>query len=581
MTILKSHTALALTLSAVALLAHAPARADLTADILGQPSTVTEPGRRSDPIPDPVIVQPAPVQPAPAQPAAQPIAAPVAFKGPVAKPILDEKDTQGQDAAPVVVAKTEPEFVKPEPVKPAKATPAKASAKEAKATDAPAPEPASVAPVAPGQGTTVADILAAAYVDSPALRAEREVLRQQYENVALAESNRRPIVTANGGIAWSRADSNPGGEDNLFGRDVALNAQQYLYRGGRTLAQIEQQLGLSEASLAAYDTATQNVFLNVITAAMDIQRNRATIDLTQQNRAVIERQMQTASRAFEVGESTRTDVAQSQARLSDADAQLIAARAAFSSAVARYRQFAGGEGTDLVVASDPKTLTLPKTLEEAQSVAESANPQIRTAVEAEKAAQSAIRAAQGELLPEISAQGSVGKTYEPSSMVDDVSSASVGIRATMPLYEAGATRARVRQAKYAQREQRDRIADAKRAVAQTVSTAWNDYNASLAAIDARRQQVEAAELARNGVYKEREVGTRTVLDTLDADAELLDAQVGEVQARRDAVVAAYSLLAATGQLTAENLGLFSADAERAKMKAAQHKWLGTDIAAED
>jgi outer membrane protein len=457
-----------------------------------------------------------------------------------------------------------------------------------KSLPAAAPVQTPVAPPAPilpelvkKSGATLADILARAYTDSPALRAEREVLRGQYENVALAQSNRRPVVTADGGIAWVNADTDPGTRDSFVSKDANITATQYLYRGGRTLAQIEQELSLSDAAIAAYESATQDVFLNVVTSAMDIQRDRATIELTEQDRTAVARALQSAQRGFDVGELTRTDVAQAQARLSGADAQLVASRADYSSALARFKQYAGQDGADLKIADDIKSIPVPANIDTARTTAESEHPSIRAAQDVERAAQHSIKVAQGALLPDVYAQGQAGKAWKPSTLLETQSSASVGLRASVPLYDGGASRAQIRQAKYTQMEKADRIEDAKRAVDQQVSTAWNDYQAALAQIDARNKQVDAAQLARDGVYKERQVGTRTVLDTLNADAEVLDAQVGLVEARRNAMVAGYALLAATGQLTGEKLGLFNVDSEKAVLQRTRNKWLGTNIEAAD
>ena len=478
-----------------------------------------------------------------------------------------------------VVATPAPQAAAPMPATLFDNTPQAAAAPQQQ-VQTPAAAPVSDA-AATGPARSLADIMTQAYTTSPALHAEREVLRQKYEDVAIAESNRRPTLSVDGGVAAVDADTRPGGKDTFFSRDLGITGTQYLYRGGRTLAQIDQQLSLSDAAIAAYDTVTQDVFLNVVTAAMDIQRDRATIDLTEQDRAVIARSLQSAQNGFKVGELTRTDVAQAQARLSGAEAELVNARADYSSALARFKQYAGIDGTTLQIADDIQSVAVPQSLDAAQSTADTDHPTIRTAIQEEKASQSAIKLAQGQLLPDVYAQGSAGKSWDPSSLLDSEADASIGVRASVPLYDGGASRATIRQAKYQQMEKKDRIADARRTVGQQVATAWNDYQAALAQIGARTDQVNAAQIARDGVYKERQVGTRTVLDTLNADEELLDAQVGLVSAHRDAIVAAYALQAATGQLTGEKLGLFHVDSEKAVLDKTRKKWLGTDIQSAD
>lgn len=439
---------------------------------------------------------------------------------------------------------------------------------------APVVKKAAAVPVAvPLHKTSMKDVLAKAYVTSPYLRAEREVLRQQYENVAQADSNKRPYITAQGGAAVTHSDLVPGGKDDYLASDASINLTQYLYRGGRTLAEVDRQLSLSSAAMAAYNALTQNAFLNVIIAAMDIQTARVTIDLTEKSREAIQRQMERSQRAFDVGELTRTDVAQSQARLAGAEADLTAAKADLADALARFRQYAGQDGNDLVI--DMTTPDLPASLDAAQARGEADHPVLIAAREDEKAAAKAIDVARGALLPELYVSGTAGKSWDPSPLVDESTNAALGLRASMPLYEGGAVRSLVRQAKYSQFEKQDRVEDAQRDVRRAITTAWSDYEASKSAIAAREKQVEAAELARNGVYRERDVGTRTVLDTLNADAELLDAQVSLVRAERDETVAGYGLLAATGGFTAEKLGFFDAGAEKKHLGAARSNWFGT------
>lgn len=423
----------------------------------------------------------------------------------------------------------------------------------------------------------MADILSRAYAESPTLRAEREALRQQYENIVQAEAYKRPSISVSAGATATAAKTKPGTSDTYVTKDAGLSATQYIYRGGRTLAEVDQQIRLSEAAQASYDSAVQSAMLAVVTAAMDIRRDRATIELTEKNREVIAKQLEAAKRGFEVGELTRTDVAQAQARLSGADADLVAARAGYAASLERYKQYAGMDGNELGSAIPDAQIALPESREAAQSEAETGHPDIRAARLAGQAAEKAVDVAEGALLPEVSLSGDLSQAWDPTAALDESRSASVGVRATMPIYEGGSTRSQIRQAKLGQYEQRNRVEEAVRAVRKSVATAWDSYQAALSAIEAYKTQVDAATLARDGVYKEREVGVRTVLDTLNADAELLDAQVGLVKARRDAAVAAYTLAAATGGLTGQKLGFSGPDDGATDIQSARTAHFSTSI----
>lgn len=402
------------------------------------------------------------------------------------------------------------------------------------------------------------DILLRTAASNPTIKANRETLRSAYEDVFQAEAGWRPTIGASAGVAASNTHTDPGDDDNNFGKNLGVDFVQPLYRGGRTISATSQQLKNVEAKYAAYQSVVQNVFLDAITAYMDVQRDRATIGLNEQNVQVIGRQLDSTRKGFEVGELTRTDVAQATARLSGAQANLIAAQASHRASMAHFEQVTGIKADTVDFAMPQDAPPVPASLEEAAGTAEQANPDVISAVRTEEAAGHAIRTVSGELLPEISLTGGVQQQYDPASVggsIDEIRTASIGVTATMPIYEAGATRSRVRQAKIARFQSQDLVTRAKQLTRENTTIAWENLNAAAAQISAFKEQVEAARLAREGVYKEREVGTRTILDTLDADQELLDAQTGLVIANRDAVVARYTLVANMGSLTMEKSGL--------------------------
>ncbi|HEY8963914.1 MAG TPA: TolC family outer membrane protein [Alphaproteobacteria bacterium] len=472
------------------------------------------------------------------------------------------------EAAPVVVEETkvpEPiaqEFKAPAPtVKPQVVS----SEPTPLMDDAQAPAPEAVE--ADLSQTSLLEVLAKSYGSSPTLRAEREKLRIQYEEVAQADALGRPLIDVDGGVGYTHSKDDPGSSDNFVTKDAGITLVQPVWTGGRISSYIQQQEKLSDAQIAAYESVAQQVFLNVVTAAMDIVRDRAVIELNEKNRELIAEQLKASKNGFEVGALTRTDVAQAQARFSEAEANVTAAHAAYQSSLARYKQYAGMDGESADFVHDTSNLSLPGDLSAAQTKAEQDNPEILYARRLEKAAEEAVEVAEGERTPDLNLVASAGHDWHTVAAVDESENASIGLRVGMNLYEGGAMQSRIRQAKIARYERANRVEEAQRSVTQQVTTAWNNQQAALVRINALDEQVEAATIARNGVYKEREVGTRTVLDTLDAERELLNAQVGLVQAKRDAVVADYGLLAATGQLTPSHLGMMAPEAEHGIMES--------------
>lgn len=404
------------------------------------------------------------------------------------------------------------------------------------------------------QSMTMRELLLMAYKQNATLMAERERLFGLEENVAVAQAAGLPDVSASAGLTAVRTDPKPGSSSSNVEKEAALSVTQPIYKGGRILAGIDQQKNALSASRASYDNTVQTVLLDVVTTAMDVSRNQATIALNKKNRQVLAKQLDATSRGFEVGELTRTDVAQAEARLSGAEAALVVAETGYKDSLAAFGRLLGIDARTVAVSRVTPDQPIPATLEEAQATAMDANPSIRAAELSLKAASDAVRVAQGAVMPDVSATGSATQTYDPTpGNLDESSALTGGLRATLPLYKGGALQARIRQAKKEEAELRERLEETKRKVRQNVEAAWNSLDSARAQMQAFERQTKAAALARDGVYKEREVGTRTILDTLNADKELLDAEVGLVGSQRDEVVAVYTLLAATGQLTEAQL----------------------------
>lgn len=513
-------------------------------------------------------------------------------------------------AAPVITPKAEAEAAPAEPTKaedtppppamteaPEKATPEAPASEDVAATPATSPDTATPPPPpaplpeadvkAPAEPKTVTsqpagpsllEILKSAYADSPILRAGRESLRQQYENVAQADAYKRPSLSVSSGVTAQYADSDPGGDGGFTSTDASLSGTQYLYRGGRTLAEVDRQLNLSKAAASAYDSLVQTTMLNVLSAAMDIQRDRATITLTEKNLEVLKRQLSAAQKGFEVGSLTRTDVAQAQARVSGGEASLATVNATYAKDLARFKQYAGTDGDKLMIDMGAVMVDLPASLSAAVAQAKADHPDVRAAQAQAEAAASGIKAAKGELLPTLSLSGEVSQAWDPSLILDESRGASLGVRATMPIYDGGASRSAIRQARMSQYEKQNLVLEAQRSVEAAVEAAWNDYTAGQTAISAYKAQVDAAQQARDGVYKEHEVGLRTVIDTLDSDAELLDAQVGLVRAQHDEVIAVLNLLSSIGGLTADKLGIIEPVTGSTSINQTREDMFGTDAA---
>ncbi|NBC97365.1 MAG: TolC family outer membrane protein [Deinococcus-Thermus bacterium] len=408
----------------------------------------------------------------------------------------------------------------------------------------------------PATAQTLEEALALAYDSNPTLAAQRAQLRATNEELPQALAGYRPTVTADGSVGrqWSETTGGLGaGDEAINPASIGIQVDQPIYRGGGTTADVARAENVIEAGRAGLVATEQQVLLAAATAYMDVVREQAVLDLAINNEQVLARQLQASRDRFAVGEITRTDVSQAESRLSGATADRIEAAGNLRAARATYERVIGlAPGTLVPPGQVPG---LPTSLESSISQAETGNPQVIAAVFAERAAADGIDLARSALLPQITVSARAAVDWEPTSTIDRRESASVTARISVPLYQAGAASSRVREARHSANQARIQVDDERRAAIEQAIRAWEFLTTARATIDSLDAQVNAAEIALDGVRQEALVGSRTVLDVLDAEQELLDARVALVRSQRDEVVAGYQLLAAVGQLTARDLGL--------------------------
>jgi outer membrane protein len=405
---------------------------------------------------------------------------------------------------------------------------------------------------------SLTDALVKAYQSNPQLLSERANLRAKDEDVAQAIAQWRPRVSINGSYSSIKTESKTdpatiGLEARTRPWSADITASQTVFAGGRILAQRKQADASVRAGRSILHATEQQVFIDTVSAYMNVVRDEAVLKLNQGNLELLKKQLEAAQARFEVGEITRTDVAQAEARLSAGLASLSAAEASLKASRLFYERTVGeAPGT---LEAKPATPALPGSEEDARQAANKLNPTLNAAREAEKAAEAGIDFAVGQMLPSVSLQASYGRSGQERGNETIGDETVVSVVGSVPIYQGGAEWSGIRQAKELNNRARLDTEDARRATDQGVSNAWESYRASVASSEANRQQVKAAEIAFEGVQQELEVGSRTTLDVLNQQQELLNARVALVRSERDEVVASYALLAAVGRLTAKELQL--------------------------
>ncbi len=404
-----------------------------------------------------------------------------------------------------------------------------------------------------GAGSAAADDLAGtlvhAYQHSPTLDAARLDVIISAERAVQARANGRPTVTGTASLAAGVFDFEEGG----FPTSLSLSVAQPLYTGG----QVENSTLAAEtritAAEAAYIAQEQQVLLAAITAYMNLIRDRRFVSLSENNVRVLTEQLRAAQERFEVGEVTTTDVAQAEARLAAARSTLSAQIGALEVSKQNFLRTVGREPGNLEAA--PPLPDLPPSRDEALAIAYRLEPNIAAARLEADAAGTDVRTAIGTLLPRLDLQADITREDILGIRGSRTSQATVGLAVTIPFYAGGGNYSRVREAQALVERRTVEINEQIRAAVEAVGTAWSNLEVARAAIRAGQVEVRAAELAFEGVSEEATLGSRTTLDVLDAEQELLTARANLVAARRDEQVAAYTLLAAMGLLTLDHLGL--------------------------
>ena len=408
----------------------------------------------------------------------------------------------------------------------------------------------------PAGAQTLAEALADAYATNPTLAAARAELRAVNEGVPQALANWRPSVSVTGTAGKTRIDSETSTSSNqetLTPITVSASVVQPLYRGGRTLAataRAEQEVQAQRATLRSVE---QSVLLRAATAYMNVWRDQSVVAFNENNEKVIERQLEATRDRFTVGEVTRTDVAQAETRLATATAERIGAEGALRANQAVYEEVTGKRPG--VLPPPPPLTGLPTNLDQVIRLSVSRNPEILAASFAEKAARQRVREVRGELYPTVEISASLSHSEESSARGSETRRAQILAEVTIPLYQQGAVSSRVRQARQISNQRRIEIEETRRRTGQESISAWEGLQTARAQIRSFETGVGAAEIALEGVRQENQVGARTILDILDAEQELLDAQVNLVRSQRDEIVAGFAVLAAIGQLIARDLEL--------------------------
>src|SRR5712671_2112900 len=420
--------------------------------------------------------------------------------------------------------------------------------------------------ITPGLADTIDAALVRAYQNNPQLNAQRAQVRFTDENVPQALSGYRPqvAVTASAGYQYTDTNSTAGGAPNAIvrteihganaPRSVGATISQTLFNGQQTANRTRAAESQVSGAREGLRVLEQTVLLSAASIYMDYLRDSAIVEVQKSNVRVLEQTLKQTRDRFNVGEVTRTDVAQSEAQLAAGNTQLLTAEANLTTTRANFRRIIGDEPVALAPGS-PVDRFLPPSLTGAVELSLTQNPNVTAAMFGIDVSYLQVKVNEGALFPTVTLQTSVQQSYEQTMTIFRSFGASTVAQLSVPIYQGGAEYSLIRQSKETLTQQRLNLEQVRDQTRANVVTAWGQLVAGKAQVASSQSQVTASEIALNGVREEAKAGQRTTLDVLNAQQALVNARVALVTAQHDRVVASYAVLNAVGRLSPQVLNL--------------------------
>lgn len=397
------------------------------------------------------------------------------------------------------------------------------------------------------EAESLADAIAMAYSQNPGLGRARAQQRATDEGYVQTRSNFGPSLSLSASQSYSDRGQNFAGDRSF--QTVGLSANQTLFASGGLSASLEASKAGVKSGQESLRSTESTLLLNVISVYTAVRRDQEALRISQDNYDILKRQLDQTQAQFEAGQLTRTDVAQSQARLSASAAGLASAQAQLDSDRASYVAIVGQAPTALDPVPDMPGL--PVDFNTALSAAEKSNPDLAAAQYADDAAAARVKAERSAFGPTVGLSVSSGKSGVAGQLGNALEDTSATVRLSVPLFSSGLNGSRVRQALETETASRLEVEQTRRTVVSTVSQSWSNMIAARSAVTSNLEQVKAAQIAAEGVKTEQQVGLRTNIEVLNAEQELKSAQLDLINAQRGQYVAAAQLLSVTGGLTAQ------------------------------
>ena len=404
------------------------------------------------------------------------------------------------------------------------------------------------------KANTLFDSLNLAYINNPKLNAERSSSRASKEEKRGAVSEFLPSVTVSGYV--SEQDNTGGTQSNFKPSEQAIKVEQKLFQGFSGVANLKKKnygYSLSEFKLKKIE---QEVLLEAAKAHADLVLGKKKVNINLINIDLLERQVETDQNRLEKGEINLTDLAQSEASLAGAQAELIIAQNNLITSKSNFEKIIGKKSSDEIQELKEANIKLPESLASAYNISKIENPNLQMAIlEYEKSKMDVVIAG-AELSPSATLSYKVAEQDDVSATIKDRTQQTLMATATWPLFSGGSNLFNLRKNQELRNQKELLLEDSKRTTETEVANAWSGYQSSKSVLNSIRSQVNAAEIANEGITLEYESGnSRTTLEVIQSQKILLTSRINLATSERNFLISQFNLLSSIGRLTAKQLKL--------------------------
>ena len=402
--------------------------------------------------------------------------------------------------------------------------------------------------------------LVSAFENNPKLNAERENFKATKENINISRSEFLPSVSLTGSVdskkstnRTSQVGANLENTSSKTGTNT-ISIDQKIFQGFEGYNSLKKSELEVEKSKFQLKKVEQEVLLEAANSYFDLIYKSKKIKFNLANVDLFERQFESDSSRMQKGEITLTDLAQSESSLAGARAELISAKTELLTAKIDFERITRINPPKTLDKKEDFEISLPINLKEAIESSSLKNPQLLISMLDYEISKKDLNIEKAQLSPSASINYSKSENDDFSSTIDNVDQQSVKATITWPIIKGGKNYSSIKKSRFNQKKANLMLQDTKNVVKTSTTNAWSVYQSAKGVLKATESQVQAAEIANEGISLEYDSGnTRTTLEVIQSRSLLLSARIANAKAERNLFTSKINLLAAIGSLSLNSI----------------------------